>query len=137
MLSFNKDVLKQKLEKLSVQQRALFALSISKRLAKDENHADLEQVLAKFEKIVKSQSEDYDQDSIVAFIYAISSLINEDNIEQVLTVAQRGYDRADELAQEQLNIKDFSNESEVKIKESPSIQNELQAQEDALKELGS
>jgi uncharacterized protein YjaG (DUF416 family) len=137
MLSFNKDVLKQKLEKLSVQQRALFALSISKRLAKDENHADLEQVLAKFEKIVKSQSEDYDQDSIVAFIYAISSLINEDNVEQVLTVAQRGYDRADELAQEQLNIKDFSNESEEKIKESPSIQNELQAQEDALKELGS
>jgi hypothetical protein len=137
MLSFNKDVLKQKLEKLSVQQRALFALSISKRLAKDENHADLEQVLAKFEKIVKSQSEDYDQDSIVAFIYAISSLINEDNVEQVLTVAQRGYDRADELAQEQLNIKDFNNESEEKIKASPSIQNELQAQEDALKELGS
>jgi hypothetical protein len=137
MLSFNKDVLKQKLEKLSVQQRSLFALSISKRLAKDENHADLEQVLAKFEKIVKSQSEDYDQDSIVAFIYAISSLINEDNVEQVLTVAQRGYDRADELAQEQLNIKDFSNESEEKIKASPSIQNELQAQEDALKELGS
>jgi hypothetical protein len=137
MLSFNKDVLKQKLEKLSVQQRSLFALSISKRLAKDENHADLEQVLAKFEKIVKSQSEDYDQDSIVAFIYAISSLINEDNVEQVLTVAQRGYDRADELAQEQLNIKDFSNESEEKIKASSSVQNELQAQEDALKELGS
>jgi hypothetical protein len=135
MLKFNKDNLLQRLEKLDEKQRALFALATAKRLAVDENDSDLEKVLANFEIMVKSD-EEYDRDSITAFVYAIST-VGGGRADTAAAVAQKGYERADEVAQKQLHISDYSEESEEKLKQSKAVQDELQVQEDTLKRLES